>query len=136
MKKEAYEFLNSARAMHWQYLRMKAKHDELQSCLLPSGIRYDKDKVMTTPDDTVSKICAQIADLERMMSGILIAKAKRIVAIEKSISALESEEERTALTLRFINRKPVSEIAVEMGFSEPSIYRFMNEGGKHLIIKR
>lgn len=136
MKKEAYEFLNSVRVMHWHYLRMKAKHDELQSCLLPSGIRYDKDKVMTTPDDSVSRICAQIADLERMMSGILIAKAKRINAIEKSISALESEEERTALTLRFINRKPVSEIAIEMGFSEPSVYRFMNEGSKHLIIKR
>ena len=136
MKKEAYEFLNSARVMHWQYLRMKAKHDELQSCLLPSGICYDKDKVMTSPDDAVSKICAEIADLEKMMARLQIAKAKRIVAIEKCISALESEEERTALTLRFINRKPVSEIAIEMGFSDPSIYRFMNEGSKHLVIKR
>lgn len=136
MKKEAYEFLNSARVMHWQYLRFKAKHDELESCLLPGAIRYDKDKVMSSPEDAVSKICSEIADLETMMAKVQIAKAKRIEAIERCISALDSEEERTALTLRFINRKPVSEIALAMGFSEPSIYRFMNEGSKHLIIKR
>lgn len=136
MNKQAYEFLNSARVIHWQWLRMKAKHDELQACLLPAAIRYDKDKVMSSPDDAMSKICAEIADLEKLMNRLQVAKAKRIEAIENCINALESEEERTALTMRFINRKPVSEIAIAMGFSEPSIYRFMDQGGKHLIIKR
>ena len=60
MNKQAYEFLNSARVLHWQWLRLKAKHDELQSCLLPAAIRYDKDKVQTSPEDAMSKIMAEI----------------------------------------------------------------------------
>ena len=63
MNKQAYDFLNSARVLHWQWLRLKAKHDELESCLLPAAIRYDKDKVQTSPDDTMSKIMAKAIDM-------------------------------------------------------------------------
>lgn len=136
MNKQAYEFLNSVRVLHWQWLRMKAKHDELQSCLLPAAIRYDKDKVQSSPDDAMSKICAEIADLEKHMNRLQVAKAKRIEAIERCISSLESEEERTALTMRFINRKPVSEIAIAMGYSERRVYQFIDKGGAELYKKK
>ena len=133
MNKQAYEFLNSARVLHWQWLRAKAKHDELESCLLPAGIRYDKDKVQTSPDDQMSKIVAELQVLEAKMAGIQQAKALRIEEIDRAISNLESDEERTALTMRFINRIPVSDIAEAMGYAEPTIYKFMNQGGEHII---
>ena len=65
MNRQAYEFLNSVRVLHLQWLRLKAKHDALESCLLPGAIRYDKDKVQTSPDDTMSKVISEIADLEK-----------------------------------------------------------------------
>lgn len=133
MNKQAYEFLNSARVLHWQWLRLKAKHDELESCLLPAAIRYDKDKVQTSPDDQMSKIVAELQVLESKMAGIQQAKALRIEEIDRAISNLESDEERTALTMRFINRIPVSDIAEAMGYAEPTIYKFMNQGGEHII---
>lgn len=132
MNKEVYEFLNSARVLHWRWLRLKAKHDELESCLLPAAIRYDKDKVQTSPEDQISRIVAQIHELERKMAEVQYAKAKRIEEIDKAIHSVESEEERTALTMRFINRRPVSEIAEAMGYAEPTIYKFMNQGAEHI----
>lgn len=133
MNRQAYEFLNSARVLHWQWLRLKAKHDELESCLLPGAIRYDKDKVQTSPDDQMSKICAEIHELEIEMARVQRRKFVQLEKIERAISALESDEERTALTMRYVNRRPVAEIAEEMGYSEPTIYRFMRQGGNNLL---
>jgi hypothetical protein len=78
MNKQIYNYLNSVRVLHWRWLRLKARHDELESCLLPAAIRYDKDKVQTSPDDTISKIVAEISELETQMKAILLAKAERI----------------------------------------------------------
>lgn len=133
MNKQAYDFLNSARVIHWQWLRAKAKHDELESCLLPAAIRYDKDKVQTSPEDKMSEICAEIAELQKLMNSLQVAKSNRIKEIDKAISSLSSEEERTVLTMRFINRIPVKDIAEAMGYAEPTIYKFLNQGGEHIL---
>ena len=137
MNKQAYNYLNSVRVLHWQWLRLKAKHDELETCLLPAAIRYDKDKVQSSPDDAISKIVVEIADLEHKMAEIQYAKSVRIEEIAKKINTLESDEERTALTMRYINRVPVSEIADAMGYSIKRIYQFMDQGGAQIskIIK-
>lgn len=138
MNKEAYNFLNSARVLHWQWLRLKAKHDELESCLLPAAIRYDKDKVMTSPEDQMSKIVAEVNELEKEMNELQVKKSKQIQLIDNALNSLESAEERTALTMRYINRIPVSVIADAMGYSEQRIYQFMNQGGNQIAkgIKR
>ncbi|MBR4668428.1 MAG: sigma-70 family RNA polymerase sigma factor [Butyrivibrio sp.] len=134
MNKQAYEFLNSARVLHWQYLRLKAKHDELETCLLPGAIRYDKDKVQTSPDDQMSRIAAEIHDLELEMARVQRCKAVQIEKIEKAIVNL-ADEERTALTMRYINRVSVAAIAKDMGYSVQRIYQFMDKGGA-IIAKR
>lgn len=133
MNRQAYEFLNSARVLHWQWLRLKAKHDELESCLLPAALRYDKDKVQTSPEDAMSKVVAEITELEKEMNRVQLLKSQQIVKIDNAINSLASDEERTALTMRYINRIPVSEIAEAMGYSEPRIYQFMNRGGAQII---
>jgi len=133
MNKQAYEFLNSARVLHWQWLRVKAKHDELESCLLPGAIRYDRDKVQTSPDDIMGRILAEVNELEQRMEQLQVAKSKRIEEIDKIINSLQSDEERTVLTMRFINRIPVTEIAEAMGYAEPTIYKFMNQGSEEIL---
>lgn len=132
MNREAYTFLNSARVLHWQWLRLKAKHDELESCLLPAAIRYDKDKVQTSPDDPMSKVVAEINELELEMNRIQLRKSQQIVKIDKAINSLASDEERTALAMRYINRIPVTDIADAMGYSIKRIYQFMDRGGAQI----
>lgn len=135
MNKQTYNYLNSVRVLHWRWLRLKARHDELESCLLPAAIRYDKDKVQTSPDDTISKIVAEISELETQMNAVLLAKAERIDEINNIIHSLESDEERTALTMRYINRVPVADIAEAMGYSIKRIYQFMDQGGAEISKK-
>ena len=129
MNRQAYEFLNSARVLHWQWMRLKAKHDELESCLMPSAIRYDRDKVQTSPEDPMSKIVVEINELETEMNKIRLKRAETIEEIDRVINFISSEEVRTALTMRYINRKPVRKIAETMGYSEKRVYQFMDQGG-------
>ena len=132
MNRQVYEYLNSVRVLHWRWLRLKAKHDELESCLLPAAIRYDKDKVQSSPEDAMSKILAEVHELEKEMSQVQIAKSKRIEEIYRDIRSVDLEEERTSLTMRFINRVSVSEIAEQMGYSEQRIYQFMDQGAAQI----
>jgi RNA polymerase sigma factor (sigma-70 family) len=80
----------------------------------------------------MSKVISEIADLEKEMSRVLKCKARQVERIDKALKSLESEEERTALTMRYINRVSVSEIAEAMGYSEQRIYQFMNQGGAQI----
>lgn len=130
MNKQAYQFLNSARILHWEWLRLKAKHDELETCLLPGAIRYDRDKIQTSPEDSMSKIISEINELELEMARIQKKKSQQIEKIYKEISRLASDEQRTALIMRYINRISVTDIAEAMGYAEPTIYKLMNQGGE------
>lgn len=132
MNKKAFVFLNSVRVLHLEWLRLKAKHDELESCLLPAAIRYDKDKVQTSPSDPMSKIVSEVMELESEMKRVQYNKSKQIAKIDKAISSLESAEERTALSMRYINRVPVAKIAKDMGYSEKRVYQFMDSGGAQI----
>lgn len=133
VNKQAYEFLNSVRVLHWRWLRLKAKHDELESCLLPAAIRYDRDRVQTSPEDTISRIVAEINELESKMNAVQIAKSERIEMIDSALHGITCDEARTALTMRFINRIPVREIALQMGYAEATIYKFMNQGAEQIL---
>lgn len=132
MNRQAYIFLNSVRVLHLEWLRLKAKHDELESCLLPAAIRYDKDKVQTSPSDPMSKIVSEVMELENEMKRVQYNKSRQIAKIDKAISSLESAEERTALSMRYINRVPVAKIAKDMGYSEKRVYQFMDSGGAQI----
>lgn len=134
MNQEVYAFMNSARVLHWQWLKLKAKHDELELCLLPQAIRYDIEKVQSHPKESaISAIASEVNELERKMAEVQVNKYIQIKKIDQAIGELDSEEERTALTMRFINRAPVTEIAAAMGYAEPTIYKFMNQGAEKIL---
>ncbi|MBQ1297235.1 MAG: DUF1492 domain-containing protein [Clostridiales bacterium] len=78
----------------------------------------------------MSKVVAEVMELEKEMKLIQLKKSQRIAEIDKQISYLASDEQRTALTMRYINRIPVTEIAEAMGYAEPTIYKLMNQGGE------
>lgn len=57
---ETYNYLLRVREQEWTIWRLTLQHDELQSCLLPAAIRYDKDVVQTSPEDKLSAIALSL----------------------------------------------------------------------------
>ena len=51
MNQEAHDILNSVRIIDLQILRLMSKKKMLESCLYPSGIRYDLYTVQGSPEN-------------------------------------------------------------------------------------
>lgn len=123
MNNAVYNFLNSVRLFDLQLMRLNAQKRALELCLLPSGIRYDKDKVQTSPEDQLSKICADIDRINIKMAQIGIEKAKKILEIEKVINELNDEEYKVVLTLCYIDHMSIQKIADKLGYSTDWVYK-------------
>ena len=51
---ETYDFLMQIRRKEIIIRRKETQRDELRACLLPGAIRYDRDRVQSTPTDKMA----------------------------------------------------------------------------------
>ena len=97
------------------------------------GITYDKDKVQTSPEDPMSKICAEISEIDNEIYCISICKADKIRELSNTIHNLERPEERTVLTLYFIEHIKIKEIAKRMNYTENGIYGIRRKACNNIV---
>lgn len=127
-----YDFLLQIRKIGIIIRRKEAQRDELRACLLPGAIRYDCDRVQTTPEDKMSGVLVRVDELEREIEGLRREKAALIIEISDAIEKLNSEKEKTVLTEFYIAREPMSRVAESIGYSVRQAYRFRGAGIAHL----
>lgn len=99
------------------------KYEALRLSLLPSAIRYDKDKVQTSPQDTMSEIASQLVDIENQIIEKKRKRAFLIDEIYEKLESLESEREQTILIKYFIGRKSLRAIAYDIGMSKSAVHK-------------
>ena len=133
--REAYDFLNSVRRTEIAILKLQLQHDELQSCLLPKAITYDGDKVQTTPEDRMSEIAAQVADMEKQITALKRRKAKLIIEINAAIAKLDSDVEQMILLGFYVGRLPAVRVAELIHYSIPGLYKAKRRAVAHLAEK-
>ena len=108
---ETYEYLGCIRAIDRRIQRLTLWHDELESSLLPSGIRYDRDIVQTSPEDKFSEIASRVVDLEKEIRQLQLEKSRWIYSVGMAIEQLEDEAEKTVLSAFYIGRLPMTDVA-------------------------
>lgn len=128
----SYTYLNSIREIDLAISRKIIQHDELQACLIPSGIRYDKAKIQTTPDDKLSKIAAKVIDLEHEIKDLRLEKGDRLMEISDILSRMENKDEETVLTEFFIGRIAMREIAASVFLEKSAVYDLRRKGLEHV----
>ena len=62
---ETYDFLMQIRRKGIIIRRKETQRDELRACLLPGAIRYDRDRVQSTPTDKMADVIARVDELDR-----------------------------------------------------------------------
>lgn len=127
-----YDYLLRVRKLELSIWRLCLQHDELQSCLLPAAIRYDKDKVQTSPEDKLSDVAAAVLDLEKKIQELRHQKAKLVLEINTAINALPDEKESGILTAYYIKRMSMEDVADKVGYSVQHTYRLRKRGVTHL----
>lgn len=130
--KQTYEYLLQIKILESRIQNAIIQRETLRSCLLPSGIRYDVDKVDTTPSDQMSGIEARVIDLEREIKGMERQKQRLIVQITNAIYRLQNDDEKTVLLAYYIGRKRIEDIADEIPVSVRTAYYIKRKAISHL----
>lgn len=99
--------------------------EELRAVLFPSAIRYDVDRVQTSPEDSMPDRIADIVDLSNQQDAHVRRLRADIIQAEELIDSLEIPEHRELLRLRYLTGglTPMTwmQIADAMGYSEDHV---------------
>ena len=125
---ETYDFLLGPRRISDEIWRKDLRRKELRSCLLPSGITYDKDPVQTSPEDSMARIMAEVDELDGQIDALQRSRALEILRISRVIDALDDPREATVLDAYYLGRRSMQEIAEHLHYSERHVYRLRSEG--------
>lgn len=128
---ETYEYLQRPRKLQLSIMRLSLQHDELQTCLLPAAIRYDKDVVQTSPEDKLSEVAAAVLDIERKIRLLQQQKAQIILEICSAIDKLD-DKDAVILTAYYVKRMTMSDVADVIDKSLQHTYRLRKKAVQHL----
>ena len=91
------ELLQSVRAEKLEIVILREQIEELKMSLLPGAIRYDKDKVQTSPDDQMSAVMEKVDDYERKLSIAMkefLSELKRLNVLDKGLLKNEKHKRK------------------------------------------
>lgn len=123
-----HEYMRQVRQIELKIRRLTLQIEELESCLLPQGIRYDRDKVQTSPEDVLPKIAGKIQELEKQRTQLSRERALLLLEIQDALDQLESEPERIVLEAYYLSRMSMREISEMIGYSIRQAYRLRTTG--------
>ena len=123
-----HEYMRQVRQIELRIRRLTLQIEELESCLLPQGIRYDRDKVQTSPEDVLPKIAGKIQELEKQRTQLARERALLLLEIQDALDQLESEPERIVLEAYYLSRMSMREISDMIGYSIRQAYRLRTAG--------
>ena len=125
---DTYDFLLGPRRIADAIWRKDLRRQELRSCLLPSGISYDKDPVQTSPEDSMARIMAEVDELDQQIDTLRRSMAMEILRISRVIDQMDDPREATVLDAYYLGRRSMQEIAEHLHYSERHVYRLRSEG--------
>ncbi len=123
------DFLKSVRSEQKELSQLQDHIDEIESSLLPQAIRYDKDKVQTSPDDPMIRVMAEVdeyrEDMKRMVLSLTVKRRKAFGIIKR----LDDSRHRQVLELYFLEpgRPMMWQVGERMGYSERRTYELYTE---------
>ena len=125
---DTYDFLLGPRRIADAIWRKDLRRRELRSCLLPSGIAYDKDPVQTSPEDSMARIMAEVDELDQQIDTLRRSMAMEILRISRVIDQMDDPREATVLDAYYLGRKSMQEIADHLHYSTRHVYRLRDDG--------
>lgn len=115
------KFLKQIRTKRRELGILENSIQELRFMLMPSGIRYDLDKVQTSPEDRLSQSVADLVAVERRQKRQIDRLMSDIAKAEKLIETMPTPEYRELIRLRYVSGglklMTWEQVAEQMGYS-------------------
>lgn len=128
-------YLMQIRRLESRIKRKELRCEELRTCLDAKAIRYDVDRVQTSPVDKVSRILSTVKDLEDEIKRLRIEKAELVIELSDTIELLDNDSEALVLMAFYVRQLPMTDVASKAGYSVQHAYRLRKQGLIHLAEK-
>lgn len=126
-QKEMCMYLGRVRNLTRKELKLRRHIEELRYSLLPSGIRYDKDKIQTSPMDQMLEVLSEIDRYERERLKIVKALIDIRSIIARKIIVLP-EKEYYVLSQYYLHLRTIKEVSEDLQITERHTFRLKNNG--------
>lgn len=100
---DVLKFLKGIRAKKKEIEALKLARNELYYSLMPSGIRYDLDKVQTSPGDRMPGVAGDLYEIQQQLDEMITSLAQDIIRATQLVNRMQTSEYRQLLVLRYIN---------------------------------
>ena len=128
MTDEVYKLLTAPRKTKYRIEQIKSKIIALRYTLMPSAIRYDREKVQTSPIDALPDRMAQISELEDKLMEMNQIYQIEINDIIKACNEMGKEPEKTILMMQYVGGLSVITIAGRLNYSVSYTYKLRSSG--------
>lgn len=119
------KFLKQIRTKRRELGILENTMQELRFMLMPSGIRYDLDKVQTSPEDRLSQSVADLVAVERRQKRQIERLMSDIAKAENLIETMPTPEYRELIRLRYVSGglklMTWEQVAEQMGYSSDHV---------------
>lgn len=96
---------------------------ELKLNMLPPGIRYDVDRVQTTPSDRMIRYAEELDELERKLNVEIHRCNVVLEEIERAIRSVDDDELAAVLEAKYIFGKSYRQISKQINCSVETVKR-------------
>lgn len=128
MTDEAHEFLTRPIRTLKAIRELQARIKGLEDAMLPSGVRYDKDRVQGTRTDPMAVFAERVDALIGKIDELRLIYFDQLKAVEDDIGKLDNPNERYVLTMRYVHRMRYEDIAESMFYSIRRVYDLHRSG--------
>lgn len=130
-KAEVHEKLTSPRRTKRQIAVTKAQMEKLRVMMLPGAIRYDKDIVQSSPQDPMLIFAEKMDELLQTAKSLELAYMQQYTEVEAMANSLD-DAHRDVIKLRYLADYGAPQIAIELNYSESTVYKLKREAIKLL----
>lgn len=115
-------FLKGIRDKRFELKILKDKRDEIYYSLMPSGIRYDLDKVQTSPVDRMPVAAGDLEEAQQRIDALINSLSHDINLAMRVVNQMQESKHRQLIMLRYfgVDRKATEwkYVADVMGYTE------------------
>lgn len=130
--REGKAILSEVRVIEAMIRRKLLQAEAIKASLLPRAIRYDGDKVQTSPRDPVLGVFERLDELNEEIDELARQKQRAIIRTIELIERVDGNLEKEVLTAFYVNEEPARKIARRMSFSRDSIYKIIRRAIERL----
>lgn len=124
-QKKAHAYLNKLKAYRQNYHKALDKIDTLRYGCLPGAIRYDLDRVQTTPKNTLECLLIASIDEENKLIARHLDYIEKVRFVEEVCQSFTRDESQVILFYYIMDWK-FKDISEYLNKTERTIYRLKN----------